>query len=149
VKEVALARSKARKLKGLRAELEKRRVEYNVVMNALPDSKEIPGLLSSVSASAKESGLSLLGITPGKEVEKEFYSEIPISIDIRGDYHQIALFFDKVSRFTRVVDMKTANMQLEKDGLINVECDAVTYRFLKKNLQQKKEFTEKKEDKVK
>lgn len=138
IQDVTVARAKTKKLPKLRAELEQRRGEYNSVMNALPDSKEIPGLLSSISASAKESGLALFKITPGGEKKQEFYSEIPISIDIRGDYHQIAVFFDKVSKFTRVVDIKTANIAAGSDGSLQAQCNAVTYRFLKDNASNKK-----------
>lgn len=138
VRQVSTARRKASKLKKIRIELENRKEEYVLVMNALPDTKEIPGILSSISSSAKESGLELNKITPGQEKSKDFYAEIPISMEVNGDFHQIALFFDKVSRFGRVVDITSVKMKSSKDNKMLASCSAVTYRFLKDNMNSKK-----------
>lgn len=138
VRQVATARGKANRLKKIRAELENRKEEYLLVTNALPDTKEIPGILSSLSASAKESGLNLHKITPGSETPKDFYAEIPISVEITGGYHEIAVFFDKVSRFGRIVDIKSTKMIVDKDKGIKASCNAVTYRFLKEDTSKKK-----------
>jgi type IV pilus assembly protein PilO len=113
-------------------------------MKALPDTKEIPGLLSSLSASANEAGLSLESIAPGNETERDFYAEIPISMKISGGFHETALFFDKVSKFNRIVDFKNAKMTMGKNGNISTDCSAVTYRFLKDKKNEDKKNSKKK-----
>lgn len=129
--QVLTAKRKAFKLNKLRAELENRKGEYLEVMKALPDTKEIPGILSSLSASAKDSGLKLFNITPDPEVDKGFYAEIPISVKLDGRYHEIAVFFDRVSRFNRIINIKDVKMSLGGKDQIIASCKAVTYRFLK------------------
>lgn len=140
VMQVATARRKAAQLGQIRRELENRKEEYVNVMQALPDTKEIPGILSSISSSAKESGLDLTNITPGAESAKDFYAEIPISIKIAGRFHQTALFFDKVARFSRIINIRSVKISVSKDDGLSTVCNAVTYRFLKdpKNKEEKK-----------
>ncbi|MGM0417730.1 MAG: type 4a pilus biogenesis protein PilO [Thermodesulfobacteriota bacterium] len=136
--QVATAKRKAARLDSVRKELEERKEEYTLVMNALPDTREIPGILSSLSESAKESGLELLKLTPGAETAKDFYAEIPVAMTIKGSFHQIALFFDKVSRFDRIVDIRSSNLDLSNENEIMASCNAVTYRFLKEKKNNKK-----------
>ncbi|MDY0131974.1 MAG: type 4a pilus biogenesis protein PilO [Desulforegulaceae bacterium] len=142
--QVLVARSKVKRINKIKEELKNRQEEFVVVMKALPDTKEIPGLLSSLSSSASEAGLSLESIAPGKELEKGFYSEIPISMKIIGGFHETALFFDKVSNFNRIVDFKNAKLTMGKDNNISTDCRAVTYRFLKDKKNEDKKNSKKK-----
>lgn len=142
--QVSIAKSKVARINKIKKELENRQEEFIVVMKALPDTKEIPGLLSSLSASANEAGLSLESIAPGNETERDFYAEIPISMKISGGFHETALFFDKVSKFNRIVDFKNAKMTMGKNGNISTDCSAVTYRFLKDKKNEDKKNSKKK-----
>jgi type IV pilus assembly protein PilO len=141
---VSIARSKVARINKIKKELESRQEEFIVVMKALPDTKEIPGLLSSLSASANEAGLSLESIAPGSETEKDFYAEIPISMKISGGFHETALFFDKVSKFNRIVDFQKAKLTMGNNGVISTDCSAVTYRFLKDKKNEDKKNSKKK-----
>ena len=100
----------------------------------LPDRKEIPDLLSSISNKVKESGLDILIFRPRAENLREFYAEIPVDIVVRGGFHNVATFFDEVGRLNRLVNI--ANIELrnpranEDQVIMEVSTIATTFRFL-------------------
>ncbi len=100
-------------------------------MKALPDKKEIPSLLTNITESGKDAGLEFLLFQPKPEINKDFYAEIPVSIKVAGNYHNVGLFFDKVSRLSRIVNIKDIVMATTREGKgLNTSCTAVTYRFV-------------------
>jgi len=129
--QVTIAKTKVAKLNQIKKELENRQVEFLVVTEALPDTKEIPALVDSLSAAANESGLVLESIVPGGEKNKDFYAEISISMKINGGFHETALFFDKISKISRIVDFQNAKFSSGKGDNVSTACNALTYRFLK------------------
>lgn len=113
------------------------------VLTRLPNKKEIPGLLTSISVAGKEAGLEFLLFKPGIEVPKGFYAEVPVNIEVIGGYHNLAIFFDKVARLPRIVNITNLNIggTKEKDGQILLKATflATTYRFLQKEAKGGKE----------
>ncbi len=104
------------------------------VLKKLPNEKEIPGLLTSISTAGKESGLEFLLFKPGPEVKKGFYAEVPVNIEALGSYHSLAIFFDRITRLPRIVNVKGLKIggPKEKDGQILLKASflVTTYRFL-------------------
>jgi len=101
----------------------------------LPDTKEIPDLLSSISSLGRESGLEILQFRQRPEKFEEFYAAVPVDIIVRGTYHQVAAFFDKVGHMARIVNVTNVNTKspakIEGDALeLDTACVAVTFRFL-------------------
>ena len=62
----------------------------------LPDRKEIPDLLSSISTKARESGLDILVFRPRGENLQDFYAEVPVDVVVRGGFHNVVTFYDEV-----------------------------------------------------
>lgn len=125
------AKRQAAKLEKYRNELAKADEQFKVVMQSLPNDKEIPALLASISRSGQESGLEFILFEPKGENRKEFYSEIPISIKVEGSYHNVELFFDKISRLSRIVNIEKIKMRPEKKSdKLTTSCTALTYRFV-------------------
>jgi len=62
-------------------------------VSQLPDKKEIPELLSSISSRASEAGLQILTFRPRGENLRDFYAEIPVDIVVRGGFHNVVSFF--------------------------------------------------------
>jgi type IV pilus assembly protein PilO len=94
--------------KNLRAFKKKYRdteLKFKQALKLLPDKHEIPTLLSSISNLGAQSGLEFLLFQPQKEVNRNFYAEIPLKIEVTGPYHNVATFFDKVSRLSRIVNI--------------------------------------------
>ena len=101
----------------------------------LPDTKEIPDLLSSISSLGRESGLEILQFRQKPEKFEDFYAEVPVDILVRGTYHQVAAFFDKVGRMARIVNVGNvatkSPAKIEGDAIdLDTSCVAVTFRFL-------------------
>jgi len=127
----------AANMKRFQAEAAKLREELQVAITQLPTSKEIPTLLSNVSQLGKESGLEFLLFRPAAEVSREFYAEIPVEIRVKGTYHNVALFFDRVGRLPRIVNISEVSMENAKEAFgrweINTACTATTFKFLEKS----------------
>ena len=125
------AKAKANRLKYFQDKLKDAEMEFKIVMKKLPEKKEIPGLLSSVSQSGRDAGLEFLLFQPEPEQNKDFYAEIPVSIKVTGNYHNVALFFDKVARLSRIVNIDDIKMASSKGNTnLITSCKAVTYRFV-------------------
>ncbi len=128
---IFVAKGKARKLKKYREDMKKAEVEFKVAKKALPEKREIPSLLTSISQSGRDAGLDFLLFQPGAEVKKDFYAEIPVSIKVTGSYHNVAIFFDKVARLFRIVNLADIKMTSGgKSGILSTSCTAITYRFV-------------------
>jgi type IV pilus assembly protein PilO len=124
------SKKNARQLDQLRKEFESKRRDFNLVMKSLPESEEISSLLTGISESGQESGLEFLLFRPGKDVNKNFYAEIPVSIRVSGEYHNFVQFADRVARLSRVVNIRNINMSRSKNGKLTTSCQAVTYKFI-------------------
>ncbi|MFO7665008.1 MAG: type 4a pilus biogenesis protein PilO [Desulfobacterales bacterium] len=132
-KKLIAAKKTAKELPGLKEEFNKAEIQLKEVMKALPESKEIPSLLESISLSGQEAGLEFILFQPGNEKNQSFYAEIPVSIQISGKYHNVAVFFDKVARLPRIVNIKDIVMRVDKtkkSSDLVTTCTAVTYKFL-------------------
>ena len=119
--------------------------EFNQAMKALPDKRELPSLLTSISKAGSHAGLAFHLFQPAKEVNKEFFKEIPVSIKIQGRYHQITDFFFQIKRLNRIVNINNVNVKSKKgNNLIDMSCTAVTYMFVEKKSTDKKNQKRKK-----
>ena len=127
-----LARSKknAQQLETLRKEFESKQRDFNLVMKSLPEKEEISSLLTGISQSGQQSGLEFLLFQPQADVNKNFYAEIPVSIRVRGGYHNVAQFFDKVANLSRIVNIRNIQIARDKDDALTTACEAVTYKFI-------------------
>lgn len=107
------------------------KVRFEIAMRALPDKRELPSLLTGVSKSGSDAGLSFLLFKPETEIEKSFYKEIPISIKLEGRYHQMTDFFFQVVRLNRIVNINNVTVNSRPNSsLLEMTCRAVTYMFL-------------------
>jgi type IV pilus assembly protein PilO len=130
-KKLATAKVNAAELEKFQAKMQEAEAQFKIAMRALPEKEEIPSLLTSVSKSGQEQGLEFLLFEPKAETKREFYAEIPVALSIRGDYHNLATFFDKVARLSRIVNINNININRGKDTRdLNTSCTAVTYKFV-------------------
>ncbi len=132
--ELAKAKKNAEELNDWRTKMKRKEVQYKQVMQALPEKEEIPSLLAGISQAGKDAGLDFLLFQPKPESDKEFYAEIPVDIQVSGSFHNVAVFFDKVSNLPRIVNIRNIVMEpgRSKDvsGQIATTCQAVTYKFV-------------------
>jgi len=116
------------------AKLESVKRDLEIKKAQLPDKKEIPQLLTTISSLGKESGLSFLLFRPKPEVPKEFYAEIPVEIKVEGGYHEVASFFSRVGNLDRIVNITNVIMEKPKDQggkmILTTSCLATTFMFI-------------------
>lgn len=136
--ELDLVKKRAKDLPRLKTELAAAQLEFDEKSALLPKEKEIPQLLRDISALGRTTGLDFLKFKPLASVPKDFYAEIPVTIDVRGPYHNVGSFFDQVSKLDRIVSVTNVNMTSPKmeDGemLLKSNCRLVTYMFTNKPL---------------
>jgi len=128
---IRIAKVRAKNLKRLEADLAKAQGDLQVAIKLLPTTSEIPSLLKNITKLGNDSNLEFLLFSPEKQVSKEFYIEIPVSIEVLGSYHDVAVFFDKVGKLDRIVNVVNVNMIPIKDlsTMLKTSCKATTFRF--------------------
>ena len=103
--------------------------KFKIALRELPEKREIPELLQSISGLARDAGLEVTLFQPKPEVPKDFYAEVPVAINVEGTYHQLLTFFDEVGHLTRVVNLsEIASWQpfFRDTGMIKELADYVT-----------------------
>jgi len=130
-RKMAQARIRARNLKKFEAELKEVEAEFRQALRMLPNEKEIPNLLRTITQLGAECNLAFVLFSPKRERAKDFYVEIPIEMEVRGRYHDAAMFFYRIGRMDRIVKILDFSMKPIKKGsdILLTKCNAVTYRF--------------------
>ena len=129
--QIRLAAIKTKNLKKLENDLAGVEEDLKFALRLLPTTSEIPSLLKNITKLGNDSDLEFLLFSPLKEVPRELYVEIPVSVEVRGNYHHVAQFFDRVGKLDRIVNVVDINMipVKEYDTNLRTVCKTVTYRF--------------------
>lgn len=123
--------SKAANLEAYQQQLEEMRQSFGAMLRQLPNKTQVAGLLVDVSQSGLASGLEFELFRPRDEVPKEFYAELPISVKVRGTYHEFGNFVSSVAALPRIVTIHDVRINPEeKSGELVMELTAKTYRYL-------------------
>ncbi|UCF88479.1 MAG: type 4a pilus biogenesis protein PilO [bacterium] len=126
----------ARNLPRFKEEVEKLNQQLGRVVQELPNSREIPNLLETINNLGGINGLEVIYIRPQNDVDKGFYAEVPISIKVKGGYHEMGLFLDAVSKLPRIINVSDITMgnaqEDERSGviLLDISALATTYRYV-------------------
>lgn len=135
-REVQKAKIQKRQLEKLKAELENLNAKLEELEQIIPEKKEISSILRRIQQLASDSHLTILKFAPKGEIEQEFYSEWPISMRLNGNFHNLGIFFDHLSRFSRIFNVEnisiTALQNQTSTNTISVDCIAKTYIFKEK-----------------
>lgn len=103
-------RAAKQQLPRFREELRQLRMELDKLLRILPARRNTPELLRSIRALTEQGDFALRRFTPGQLSDREFFSEWPIAVSVEGGYHNLALFFDKISRFSRIINIEDLNI---------------------------------------
>jgi type IV pilus assembly protein PilO len=126
----------ANNLPRLQKEFDQLNIELAQALTELPNSKEIPSLLTSITTVGKNAGLDFLVFKPRGEVPKDFYAEVPVDITVSGSYFSVANFFAAVANLPRIVNISSVAFsdirQINNRMMTKVTCLATTFRFLDK-----------------
>jgi len=113
------------------AELEGRLESLKAV---LPEQKDVADLLRRIQTLATQSNLAIRGFKPAPSITKQLHMEWPIALQLDGTYHNLAMFFDRVSKFSRIINVSNIAIRSkekpEPNSTIAVDCVATTFVLL-------------------
>jgi type IV pilus assembly protein PilO len=102
---------------------------FSVLLKQLPATHETPGMLDDITFAGTSVGLTFVRINWMPEIEKEFYTELPIQIEVIGDYHQIGNFVSEIAKLPRIVSLHDFLIQSREEGNQSFSVVAKTYRY--------------------
>lgn len=125
------AKARSRGLARFKAQMAEVDAQFEEALKLLPNKKEIPSLLKTVTQLGTDSDLEFRLFSPQKERPQGFYLEIPVSIVVAGTYRNVALFFDRVGHMERIMNILNVSMKpiRTRSTMLITRCQAVTYRF--------------------
>jgi type IV pilus assembly protein PilO len=130
-------RSIAANIGAFEAEITQLEAQLTVALRQLPNEKQLEVLLADISNLGKTAGIEIKSFKRESEVMHDFYAEVPISVQLEGTYHDIAKFFDSVSRLPRIVNMGALDLKVtsatSNETRLIVSGTATTFRFVSKS----------------
>jgi type IV pilus assembly protein PilO len=132
--EIRKLEAAAAKLDQFKAEVALLEARLERLRQVLPSEKQTADLMRKVQSMASESSLAVRAFNPGATVSQEFYEEWPISVVVNGTYHNLGMFFDRVSRLSRLVNISNVKITSQRTptaiNTISATCTATTYVFI-------------------
>ena len=132
--EKAIKQQRIAILPQLQKELHELDIRLKEAVAQLPNKKEMADLLSGISAKAQIAGLEMVLFRPRSENLKDFYAEVPVDINVRGDFYNVATFFDELGRLSRLVNIDNISFKNPRvrgnQVMLEASSLATTYRFL-------------------
>lgn len=127
-------RSIAANIAAFEAEIADLEIKLAAALRQLPNEKQLEVLLADISNLGKTAGVSIRSFVRENEVVHDFYAEVPLKLELDGSYHEIARFFDLVSRLPRIVNMGALDMTIREasdlETVLKVNGVATTFRFV-------------------
>lgn len=103
-------------LKAYQDQMVQMEVQLAQMLKKLPATHETPGLIDDITFIATAAGLRISSIRWGDEVEQEFYTELPLYIDVKGDYHQYGKFVSDVAQLPRIVSLHEFKINKDEEN---------------------------------
>ncbi len=110
---IAEGRAAKAKLPQFREEVRRLELELEKLLRILPARRNTPELLRRIRQLTEQGNFDLLKFTPGNFIDREFYSEWPITVRLNGTYHNLALFFDRIGRFSRIINIENLKVSTQ------------------------------------
>jgi type IV pilus assembly protein PilO len=131
---ISVGQATAKKLPEFRDKVEDLENRLNSLRAVLPDEKDAADLLRRMQTVATQSNLTIKAFTPKATVTKQLHAEWPISLELDGTYHNLAMFFDRVGKFTRIVNISGLEVKAKANpdarATITATCTATTFVLL-------------------
>lgn len=100
----------------------------------LPEQKDVADLLRRIQTLATQSTLTIRGFKPAPTVTKQLHAEWPIALSLDGTYHNLGMFFDRVSKFSRIININNIAIRVKDqpgpNSTITAQCVATTFVLL-------------------
>jgi type IV pilus assembly protein PilO len=106
-------------------------VLFGTLLKQLPDKSQMEALITDINQAGVTKGLMFELFKPAQsESKQEFYAELPISIKVTGEYHQLGEFSAAIGQLPRIVTLNDINLTVSKEGILVMDATAKTYRYL-------------------
>jgi type IV pilus assembly protein PilO len=126
----------AKKLPEFRAQVSDLEGRLANLKAILPEEKDAADLLNRMQTVASQSSMTIKGFKPSPTVTKQLHAEWPITLELEGTYHNLAIFFDRVGKFTRIVNISSLDVKgkdkPDPNSTITATCVATTFVLLDK-----------------
>lgn len=105
---------------------------FGALLRQLPNKSQMDALLTDINQAGLQRGLEFELFKPGSEIVADFYAEMPITIKVTGDYHDLGGFAADISKLSRIVILNNLSISAgnSKDGRLVMDAVAKTYRYL-------------------
>jgi len=127
----SITASQLNRFKGQVADLEARLDSLRAV---LPEEKDVGDLLRRIQTLATQSNLAIRGFKPAPSVTRQMHAEWPIALKLDGTYNNLGVFFDRVSKFSRIINISNIDIRSkdkpEPNSTVTAECIATTFVLL-------------------
>ena len=135
-KDITMGTVTAKKLPEFRGQVSELEGRLNNLKSVLPDEKDAADLLRRMQTVATQSNLTIKSFKPAPTVTKQLHAEWPINLELDGNFHNLAMFFDRVSKFTRIVNISglavKGKERPDPNSTITATCVATTFVLLDK-----------------
>ncbi|MBS1136247.1 MAG: Pilus assembly protein PilO [Proteobacteria bacterium] len=103
---------------------------FGALLRQLPNKAEMESLLVDINQAGLGRGLQFELFRPGTEIMKDFYAELPITVRVTGNYHDLGAFAGDVAKMPRIVTLNNVNVNVGKESGLYMDATATTYRYL-------------------
>ncbi len=131
--QIQAAKAVANNLESFKRKREELQAQLKAALEKLPESSDLPALLTNITGLGKKSGLEIQTFKQGKKIDRGFYSEQQIELEFSGPYHDIGLFFDRIASLSRIVNLSNLTFTVEGETgetpILKVKGTAATFYF--------------------
>jgi type IV pilus assembly protein PilO len=132
--DVAKGQATANQLVQFKQRVSEREAQLENLKSNLPEQKDVADLLRRIQTLATQSNLAIRGFKPAPSVTKTMHAEWPIALQLDGTYHNLGMFFDRVSKFSRIINISNIAIHAKQapapNSTITAECVATTFVLL-------------------
>jgi type IV pilus assembly protein PilO len=114
-------------------ENQKREIEtsFGTLLKQLPNKSQMEALLVDINQAGLGRGLQFELFRPApSETVRDFYAELPITVKVTGNYHDMGAFASDIGQLPRIVTLNDINLNVGKDGTLTMDTVAKTFRYL-------------------
>jgi len=127
---------KAKKAQAVNLDLHRQQLQeiessFGALLKQLPNKSQMEALLVDINQAGLGRGLQFELFRPApQETVKEFYAELPITVRVTGNYHDMGAFASDIGQLPRIVTLNDLNLSVNKDGNLTLDTTAKTFRYL-------------------
>jgi type IV pilus assembly protein PilO len=130
-------RSVAANIGAFESEIDDLQSQLKIALRQLPNKQELEVLLTDISNLGKKAGIEMKSFKRNNESNNGFYAEVPVALELEGEYHDIAKFFELISKLPRIVNMGGITIGVARESqdgtVLKVSGTATTFRFVGKS----------------